>query len=493
MTWRNRAASGRSRLIDRLPAAALLAVLLAVAFCPADEAAAQQSSAVDVPGASRVADEARADDRPEVEPGPPRQALVILVMKIAFYMIIGIICLYLVRHWFFAMNRVLGRQRHPYLDIDTATWPPVTVLIPAHNEELVIADSLEAMLELDYPEGLLRVIPINDRSKDKTGEIIDEISARRPDIITPFHRREGRDGKAAALKDAMELVEDEIVLVFDADYIPGRGLIKQLVAPFFDPEVGAVMGRVVPLNVGRNLLTRALDMERSGGYQVDQQARMNLRLVPQYGGTVGGVRKSALEAVGGWHSNSLAEDTDATIRLLMGGWKTVYQNRSECYEQVPETWPTRMAQIVRWARGHNQVLQRYGWKIMTNRRLRFAEKLDGVLLLNVYMVSLLLLLGWGLGAILWYLAVLPTTLIIILAVTSYSTLGNFALFFEIAAANHLDGSRGRIRLLPFIMLGFLVSLISVTRATLTQSLVRGRDRDIRWDKTERSPRRPRWE
>ena len=54
----------------------------------------------------------------------------------------------------------------------------------------------------------------------------------------------------------MELVKTEVILIFDADYIPGAGLIKQLVAPFFDPEVGGVMGRVVPLNVGTNLLTR---------------------------------------------------------------------------------------------------------------------------------------------------------------------------------------------------------------------------------------------
>ncbi len=494
MTWKNRTGVGRPLARELLLALALVTVswIMAAGFVP--DALAQQAPAADVPGPSRVAGEAQFDNsRPEVEPGPPRHPLVIRIMKFVFYGIIALICVYLVRHWYFSLNRVLGRQRHPYLDIDTADWPCVTVLVPAHNEDLVITGILEAILEVDYPEGRLRVIPINDRSTDKTGELIDEIAARRPGMVTPFHRKEGPAGKAAALADAMELIEDDIVLVFDADYIPGRGLIKQLVAPFFDPEVGAAMGRVVPLNVGRNLLTRALDMERSGGYQVDQQARMNLKLVPQYGGTVGGIRKSALEAVGGWHLGSLAEDTDATIRLLLGGWKTVYQNRSECYEQVPETWPGRMAQIFRWARGHNQVLQRYGWKLLTSRHLRLAEKIDGLLLLNVYVMSVVLLIGWGLGVILWYLAVLPTSLLIILAVTSYSTLGNFALFFEIAAATHLDGSHNRVRLLPFIMLGFLVSLLSVTQATLTQFLGRRSDKGVRWDKTERSPRRPQWE
>ena len=86
---------------------------------------------------------------------------------------------------------------------------------------------------------------------------------------------------------------------------------------------------------------------------------MNLRLVPQYGGTVGGVRRAALEHVGGWRTDSLAEDTDLTVRLVMNGWDVVYQNRSECYEEVPESWEVRIRQIKRWAKGHNQALARY--------------------------------------------------------------------------------------------------------------------------------------
>ncbi len=143
-----------------------------------------------------------------------------------------------------------------------------------------------------------------------------------------MHRLDGRGGKAAALKFAATDHPADIHLVFDADYLPGRGLLKQLVAPFFDPEVGAVMGRVVPINVGRSLVTRLLDLERAGGYQVDQQARMNLGLVPQYGGTVGGVRRVAMRDVGGWRDDVLAEDTDITFRLIIGGWNVAYERRS---------------------------------------------------------------------------------------------------------------------------------------------------------------------
>jgi len=191
-------------------------------------------------------------------------------MIYVLYFIVLLICVYTIRHYGFTLNRLFGFQRHPYIDIDTADWPAVTILVAAHNEEKVVANILSALMTVSYPEEKMLVVPVNDRSTDRTREIIDEFVERYPGRIRPFHRTQGKGGKAAALKDAMELVTTEVILIFDADYIPGAGIIKQLVAPFFDPEVGGVMGRVVPLNVGANLLTRLLDLERSGGYQVDQ-------------------------------------------------------------------------------------------------------------------------------------------------------------------------------------------------------------------------------
>jgi cellulose synthase/poly-beta-1,6-N-acetylglucosamine synthase-like glycosyltransferase len=423
--------------------------------------------------------------------GPALQPWWVRLLRYGFYFVILLVCVFMARHYLFTLNRLFGAQRHPYIDVDVAVWPSITVLVPAHNEEPVIGAVLESLLRADYPPGKLRILPINDHSSDETGRIIADLAQRHPEVVTPFHRAEGKAGKAAALQDAMKVVEDDIVLVFDADYIPGRGILKQLVAPFFDPEVGAVMGRVVPHNVATNLLTRALDLERSGGYQVDQQARMNLRLVPQYGGTVGGVRRRALESVGGWNVDSLTEDTDATFRLLLAGWKVVYQNRSECYEQVPEAWPMRMRQLLRWAQGHNQAMRDYSRPLLVNKLTTFREKLDGLLLLHIYMMSAVLLLGWSLGIVLWYLGINEPGLIVILAVTSYSTLGNFAAFYEIAAAAHLDGSRQRLRLLPFILLGYLVSLVAVTRATLTNALSR-RGPEVRWHKTEHAHPRLTW-
>jgi len=401
-----------------------------------------------------------------------------------------LICIYTARHYYFTLNRLFGRQRHPYIDVETATWPAITVLIAAHNEEAVIADIIQALLEVDYPPENLTIIPVNDRSTDRTREIIDEFVERYP-RIEPFHRVSGKPGKAAALKDAMQRVETEIVLIFDADYIPGKALIRQLVVPFFDPEVGAVMGRVVPLNVGKKLLTRLLDLERSGGYQVDQQARMNLHMVPQYGGTVAGIRKSALEEIGGWNENALAEDTDLTYRLLLAGWKTVYENRAECYEEVPERWPVRVRQIMRWAKGHNQAMISYLASTARTSELSWFERIDGVLLLGVYLMGPALLLGWLLAVVLFYTGVQIGGGLTVLALGAFTTLGNFAAFFEIAAATRLDGSRQRIRLLPLTLFGFTVSLISVSRAAWQQveATILG-EAELVWHKTERSRTAP---
>lgn len=411
-----------------------------------------------------------------------------LGVAITTTLVLLLLALYSARHYLFSANRLFATQRHPYSSIVSADWPSVVVLVAAHNEEAVIADCLENLMGVDYPADRMLVMPVNDRSQDRTREIIDEVAARHPGRIRPFHRTGGKPGKAAALKDACALVDAEFIIVFDADYLPSRGLIRRLMAPFFDAEVGAVMGRVVPINVGANLLTRLLDLERSGGYQVDQQARMNLGLVPQYGGTVGGIRMRALRAVGGWHDDVLAEDTDLTYRLLLGGWTTVYHNRSECYEEVPQNWAVRIRQIKRWAKGHNQAMVRHGRALASAPGIPLLQRVDGLLLLGVYLMSPLLIAGWVLAMLLYFTVSIDITApaLITMAFMGHSALGNFAAFFEIAAATHLDRSGRRVRLLAFNWLGFIVSGWAIARAVFEQAVLdRVRTTRFHWEKTVR--------
>jgi len=90
------------------------------------------------------------------------------MLMLLFRAIIVVICIYTFRHYYFTLNRLFGKQRHPYVDLESAAWPAITVLIAAHNEEAVVADIMKALLEADYPREQLTIIPVNDRSTDRT-------------------------------------------------------------------------------------------------------------------------------------------------------------------------------------------------------------------------------------------------------------------------------------------------------------------------------------
>lgn len=418
----------------------------------------------------------------------PLPAEVLTTSKVLLLALAIVLTLYAIRHYIFSLNRLFTPQRRTFEGLQAATWPRLTVFIAAHNEEAVIANCIEALVDSDYPQDRLLIVPVNDRSKDRTKEICDEWTARYPHLLKPFHRTTGKPGKPAALMDAAAFAGPaDVYAIFDADYIPSRGLLKQIVAPLFDPEIGVTMGRVVPGNVSTNLLTRLLDMERSAGYQGDQQARQNLRTMPQFGGTVGAIRASALKAVGGFREDVLAEDTDLTFRMLDKGWKVHYVNTAECVEEVPEAWPVRVRQLQRWAKGHNQVMFTYLWGSVVNPHLSLRQRVDSVMLLLCYSVAPLTLAG-ALLVLLTYLSNPDGALALtvsIFALVMYGGFGNSAAFFQMAAAVRLDGNARRLRLLPLNFIGYIVSAVTITRGSVNLILDSLFKRELKWDKTVR--------
>ncbi|MFN3479042.1 MAG: glycosyltransferase [Thermodesulfovibrionales bacterium] len=410
----------------------------------------------------------------------------VIILKSYFIFIVFTMILYAVRHLLFALNRLTGKQRIYYQDIVDSELPCISVFIPMHNEEKVAANILDLLVVTDYPRSKLEIIPINDHSTDKTMEILNEYASRYP-YIRPLHRNEGKRGKPAALNDALKLANGEIVIVFDADYLPPRGILRDIGVSFKDPEVGAVMGRVIPENTKKNLLTRLIDLERTGGYQVDQQARYNLRLIPQYGGTVGGFRREVVSFLGGFDPNILAEDTELTFRLLINGWKVVYANRIECYEEAPEEWNVRVKQIRRWARGHSQVMFKYLLPLIRTPYLTAIEKIDGLLLLFIYTIPFILLTGIADSIFLFFLGEMQIieSLVVLLFIAAYNTFGNFAAFYQIGTACLLDGATNRIRLLPLLLFNFLFNMWYTSLGFLDALLDQITNRETSWHKTKR--------
>ena len=400
---------------------------------------------------------------------------------------------YAFRHHVVALTRYRQAPAKDTGELAGYYTPRVTVLIPMHNEEKVAADVLESLVQADYDPERLQIIPINDRSSDATAKVVDRFAARYPRLIKPLHRThyEGVDapgGKPAALQYAMELATGEVILLFDADYIPARGLIQMLAAPFCDPQIGAVMGRVVPYNSGGSLLAGLLTLERSAGYQVSQMAHFNAGLSAQFGGTVGGVRKSALEAVGGWNTASLTEDTDVTCRLLLNGWKVAYVNRAECYEEVPERWAVRKRQLMRWVMGHTECFHTYAGATASSPYLTRTERWDALFTLACYFTAPAVVLGW-LGSVYLFFTQpswLQPWLMLTLVFAGFQTFANQAAFVEMGVAALLDGARHRILLLPFSLLNYFASTAAVCEALAIYYWRRQRGQgSAKWNKTTR--------
>jgi hypothetical protein len=143
---------------------------------------------------------------------------------------------------------------------------------------------------------------------------------------------------------------------------------------------------------------------------------------------------------------------------------------------------------MRWAKGHNQVAWRHARAVLLARHLSLPERLDGLLLLGVYLLAPMMVLGFGAALSLYMLGetLFPASLSALVAMMTFSAVGNYAAFFEIAAAMHLDDSRRRLRLLPLNFVNFLSSVLNVTRAFLTALLFdRLTGRGLTWEKTSR--------
>lgn len=415
----------------------------------------------------------------------------ITILKAYLFIVIVLMMLYTIRHYIFSFLRMNGRQRIYYNDIMSSKMKKISVLIPMHNEELVLNNVLDSLLECDYDRDLLEIIPIDDNSSDRTEELLDEYH-RKYEFIRPIHRRCPDRGKPAGLNDAMKIATGEIIIVFDADYRPAKNMLKELAIAFEDPEVGAVMGRVIPYNTNKNMLTRLINIERSGGYQVDQQARYDLKTIPQYGGTVGGFRKDVIMEMGGFNPYVLAEDTELTYRFFTNGWKVIYANSAECYEESPETWEVRGRQIRRWARGHNQVLFRYFFRTLATPNMNLREKIDGMMLLLVYAIPALFFLAQMDALALFFLGKMQQFegWYILLFLGVYNSFGNFAPFFQIGTAMVADGIKGEALMLPMLLFNFYFYMWQITLGFFDAIADMITHRKVKWAKTIRFAESP---
>jgi peptidoglycan/xylan/chitin deacetylase (PgdA/CDA1 family)/spore germination protein YaaH/GT2 family glycosyltransferase len=228
----------------------------------------------------------------------------------------------------------------------------VSVIIPAFNEAKVIEASVRRVLASE--EVAIEVIVVDDGSTDATSEIVAHAFSADPRVrlLTLAN-----GGKAVALNRALTLAKAPIIVALDADTQFEPLTIARLARWFADAEVGAVAGNAM---VGNriNLVTRWQAVEYVTAQNLERRALARFGAITVVPGAVGAWRREALDAVGGYPTDTLAEDQDLTIAVQRAGWRIAYDTEAVAWTEAPESFRALSKQRFRWAYGTLQCL----WK-----------------------------------------------------------------------------------------------------------------------------------
>jgi cellulose synthase/poly-beta-1,6-N-acetylglucosamine synthase-like glycosyltransferase len=239
--------------------------------------------------------------------------------------------------------------------------PPVSILIPARNEEVVIGETLRAVCGLAYPGGPLEIIVIDDGSTDRTAEMVGAAASKDPRIeLLRLPLAEQGRGKSHALNHARKRARHDLVAVYDADNRPEPRSLEVLVRRLLaEDRLGAVLGKFRTLNRARNLLTTFIDLETLAFQWIVQAGRCALFGVGILPGTNFVIRRQVLEELDGWDERAVTEDTELSVRIYQRGWRIDFAPEAVTWEEEPERFRVWLRQRTRWVTGNFYVLRKF--------------------------------------------------------------------------------------------------------------------------------------
>lgn len=302
---------------------------------------------------------------------------VISAVAAASYMVILALLLPFGVHRLVTLLRRFAIRRRDVSRTWAGPLPRVTVQLPVYNEANVVERLIDAACRLDYPAHLLD-IQILDDSTDETSVIAAACQRRwrRLGVRIEHIRRPMRSGfKAGALSSGLRRSRGEFLLVLDADFVPQPGLVRQLLAPFSDADVGMVQGAWSFLNEERNWLTRAQALLLAAHFRIEHEARFRAGLFFNFNGTAGMWRRSCIEEAGGWRARTLTEDLDLSYRAQLAGWRFVFLPEVSVPSELPGDIAAVEVQQERWTQGGVQTARVLLPAIWASDQ-RFAVKLE---------------------------------------------------------------------------------------------------------------------
>lgn len=233
-------------------------------------------------------------------------------------------------------------------------YPFISIIVPAFNEEQVIQASLSSLLELRYP--YYEIIAVDDGSTDQTLEKMKDFEGNHYGVKVTVLSKENA-GKAEALNFGIRRSKAPIVVCMDSDSRLKPEALRYAVKHFQDPHVGAVAGNVKVIN-RHNIWTKLQALEYIEGLNIVRKAQAFFRSVNVIPGPIGIFRRAAMEASGGYDSDTFAEDFDMTVKILADGWKIHYEPKAVAYTEAPEELLDIIKQRYRWSRGILQALRK---------------------------------------------------------------------------------------------------------------------------------------
>jgi len=355
---------------------------------------------------------------------PATQAFLLRLVLVSLLLFLAILFVrYFALLWFaylgHAERNILGKNKARAL-------PPISIIVPAYNEADVIEGALASLAGMDYPD--LEVVVVDDGSTDETLQRAAEWEGRRGNaefrILT-----KSNGGKATALNTGIAASKHPFVFCMDADSRLEPGTLRNAMQQFDDPSVGAVAGNVKVQNRG-SLITKLQALEYIEGLNLPRRAQGFVAAVNIVPGPVGLFRREALEEVGGYDTDTFAEDADLTLKMVAAGWKVVYEDTAIAWTEAPENWMDLVQQRYRWTRGILQSLKkRKGLFLrpfpdfplwLSVLEMGFEAVLWPILNVYAHLFFALIALLFGAGELLLYWWVLLTLLDLVAAFVSVS-------------------------------------------------------------------------
>jgi cellulose synthase/poly-beta-1,6-N-acetylglucosamine synthase-like glycosyltransferase len=403
-------------------------------------------------------------------------------MKIILIAVMCFFWLLLIYYSILTVAGVIQRLRKKE-KIELSTYPSVALLIPAHNEGVVIKQTLDAMARIKYP-GALSIYVLDDDSTDDTASIVQKYASTFSQIHYLKVPPGSPKGKSRVLNYGLSVTKSDYFVVFDADNQPSEDSLLELVhAAECTPDAAGAVGYVKTINANKNLLTRMIAIEFQVFQLLMQSGRWRMFQTGSLAGTNMLLRRSVLEEAGGYDLYALAEDAELTVRLTALGWKLPVVHHSHTWEQEPEKINIFIRQRTRWLTGNIYLLEKsfHEWSYWKGKT--FVHSFQHVLTYLLFVLMLMfsntwfilslvgvdlpdfnspLLLFWFMSYIV-YTAQIISAMVLEKTITPFNVLIGMVMYFTYAQ----------------------IFLLLLLRSGVSYLWSRVSKKTIKWDKTER--------